>query len=470
MKPHNWVIIGIIFIVALVGGFYFLEWLGGLAVIVLAIMVVLTGAIMRNPFIGLLAIVVALPFEWVGSIDISGLTLRISQVLLIITATAWLLNGLINKRLEFKSNPIFYPLIVFVIINLLSFTQAVNLKRAAVVLAATILTMLLAGLIPQLIDSLKKAKLVLRVLFVITIIVTLFGIYQFIGDLIGLPQSLTGLRDLYTKDVFGFPRIQGTALEPLYFVNFLILPITLAFAFLISREKVMNILLLAALLLLGVINVVLALSRAGWVALAVSLVIVGIYYFRKLITPRQFIIGLLIVLITAYVFIRVFGLTEDVEESFAAFGRQSLAFFEGASFTDRVSTFTDAWVSFKMNPWLGIGTGNFGPIVALFPAIEPVGGWLIVNNIFLEIAVETGIFGLAVFILILGILFIRSIKAINITTSSWLRAALIGSLAALAGVMVQYQTFSILFIMHIWFLFGWLIALQNLAFTKRINQ
>jgi len=35
-------------------------------------------------------------------------------------------------------------------------------------------------------------------------------------------------------------------------------------------------------------------------------------------------------------------------------------------------------------------------------------------------------------------------------------------LAAFVGILVQYQTFSILYIMHIWFVIGMLISVQNL--------
>lgn len=442
------------------------DWLGAVGVLVVVAGLVLVAAIFREPLVGLLSIVVALPFERVGALEIAGLTLRASQVLLIVTVFAWLVGGLVRRQLVFRANPLLVPLVVLVVINLLSLTQAVNLQRGVVFLSATILTMLVGLLVPQLVTTVTQAQRVVRVLFAVTLLVTAFGLYQFVGDLIGLSPSLTGLRDLYTKEVFGFPRIQGTASEPLYFVNFLILPISLAVAFVVSRQRTVSTWWLVGLLTLGSLNVVLALSRAGWIAMAVSLLVVGAYYFRKLFRPRQIIIGLIIVVVTAAVFIRVFRLTDDVDLNRGKFFTQATALFEGASFTDRVSTFTDAAASFRAHPWLGIGPGNFGPTVAPFPTIEPEGGWLIVNNIFLEIAAETGIFGLLTFLVIVAILLVRSIKAIIVTDSTWLRAALVGSLAAFVGVIVQYQTFSVLFIMHIWFLFGWLVALQNMTLIK----
>lgn len=460
-------IIGATIALACGAALYFADWIGAAALIGAMAGVILVVIIFRQPFIGLLATVVALPFERVGSLELGGLTLRPSQVLLIITVIAWLVDGLVRRRLKIFSNPLLVPLLLFLAAELISLTQAVNLRRGVVVLAATALTMLMALIVPQLVTTERRARRVIQILIGVTIIVTIFGVYQFIGDLIGLPTSLTGLRDLYTKEVFGFPRIQGTALEPLYFVNFLILPLSLIAAFVLSRQRSLPILILVGALALTVINVVLALSRAGWAAVAVSLIIIGLYYFRRIFSPRQLVIGILVIAVTVVVFGRVFRLTDNVELSVEKFGTQALAIFEGASFSDRASTFTDAVGAFTTHPWLGVGVGNFGPVEAPFPTIEPVGGWLIVNNIFLEIAAESGIIGLTLFVCFLVMLFVRSVKAIKVTDSAWLRAALVGSLAAFVGVMLQYQTFSILFIMHIWFLFGWLIALQNMAFTKK---
>lgn len=445
-------------------------WLGAVAVVASCAAALLVVVIFRQPFAGLIATVVALPFERVGALEFGGLTLRASQILLIITLVAWLLDGMMRRRLKIFSNPLLVPLLLLVLVNLLSLTQAVNLTRSIVVLTATIVTILMCLLVPQLVTTTEKAKRIIRALIFVTGAVTVFGIYQFIGDLIGLPTGLTGLRDLYTKEVFGFPRIQGTASEPLYFVNFLILPISLISAFLLSRQRVMSTLVLVGVLALGIINVVLALSRAGWAALAVSLLIIGGYYFRKIFSPRQLLISILVLAVTVGVFVRVFRLTDDVDLSVQKFVTQAGAVFQGASYSDRVSTFADAAAAWRNHPWLGVGVGNFGPVVAPFPTIEPVGGWLIVNNIFLEIAAETGIFGLALFVLILGLLFFRTVKAISTTQSPWLKSALVGSLAAFIGVIIQYQTFSILFIMHIWFLFGWLVALQNLVLAKEAQS
>ncbi|EKD76247.1 MAG: hypothetical protein ACD_43C00176G0002 [uncultured bacterium] len=60
-------------------------------------------------------------------------------------------------------------------------------------------------------------------------------------------------------------------------------------------------------------------------------------------------------------------------------------------------------------------------------------------------------------------LFARSIKAwLTATKDPLLRAVLLGLTAALGGILVQYNTFSVLYITHIWFTIGLLITVQNI--------
>ena len=78
----------------------------------------------------------------------------------------------------------------------------------------------------------------LKGLFVSLAIVSIFGIYQFLGDLVlGLPTFLTGLRPQYTKAVFGYPRVQATAIEPLYFAGMLFWPMFLMILLLLNNLK-----------------------------------------------------------------------------------------------------------------------------------------------------------------------------------------------------------------------------------------
>jgi len=449
---------------ALIGGFLaaYFNILGLAIVCGLCFFILGSLLIIKEPFYGILFITFFLPFERIGTLEISGFTLKINHIFGLITISAWFLAMLIKKEVKFKKNPIIVPLIFFLLINVLSFTQAVNLFRAGTVFLFTLLAFFIGLAVANLVDNREKLNKLIVVLLISAFVVTAFGLFQFAGDLMGLPSSITGLRDLYTNKVFGFPRVHSTELEPLYFANYLLIPLCLAISLLFGRSKKIKWFWLLIIIILGFTNFILALSRAAYIALVFSLVVLILAHFKQLFSLKRIVYFLVVVLAVYFLFIRIFNLTGDFTLYFDKFIKQATDIFTGASYTDRAETMGQAWDLFKIHPWLGVSVGNFGPQVAWYALVTPDKGWLIVNNEFLEILTETGIFGLLFFLVILARLFSRSLQAISQAKDNYLKAVMIGLLAAFVGVIIQYQTFSILYIIHIWFLFGLMLAVTNL--------
>ncbi|MFH1366373.1 MAG: O-antigen ligase family protein [Patescibacteria group bacterium] len=469
----NKIIYGLIgLVLAIIGGFLAADYnILGLAVVCGLCFFILAGLfILKDPFYGVLLITFFLPFERIGTLELASFTVKINHIFGLITIVAWFLTMLIKKEVRFKKIPIFWPLIFFLSINLLSFTQAVNLFRAGTVFIFTLLAVLIGLAVTNLVDSKERLNKLVIVLLLSCFVVTAFGLFQFAGDLMGLPSSVTGLRDLYTSQVFGFPRVHSTELEPLYFANYLLIPLSLAISLLFGKIKKIKWFWLIIIIILGLTNFILALSRAAYFALAFSLLIIIVYHFKHLFSLKRILYFAIVVLTVYFLFIRVFNLTGDFTLYFDKFITQATGIFTGASYTDRADTITQAWQLFKTHPILGVGTGNFGPQVAWYPLVTPDKGWLIVNNEFLEIMAETGIFGLAAFLIILFVLFIKSVEAIKKAKDDYLKAVMVGLLAAFVGVIIQYQTFSILYIIHIWFLFGLMMVVQNLIFNETSDK
>ena len=424
-----------------------------------------------DPMIGVFALVFLLPFERLGSIEVAGFTLRSSQVIGLLLLLVWLLRVLLRKGGRLRSNPTLFIGGLYIVVALLSITQAPNQFRAVTVFGFVTFTILVSWLIPQFLAEAKQVRRLIAILFVTTTLVGVFGLFQFAGDLVGLPPALTGLRPQYTSEVFGFPRIQSTFIEPLYYANYLLIPLCLAVSFLLAGVKVARrSLTLIAIILLWGLNFVLTLSRGGYIALAVAFLVMGVIYWKKILVPHRVIIGAVLAGVILWGSVQFLGLTGDRQESVDVFTRQATGIFTGASYADRATTIEDAWVMFQEHPLLGVGVGNFGPVVAPLALVQPEHGWLIVNNEFLEILAETGILGFCAIILLLLILLIRTVRAIRKATDPYIRAALVGLLAAFIGVIIQYQTFSILYIMHIWFLFGLMVAVQNVAIAPQARH
>lgn len=439
-----------------------------LAALAVVLGVAVSFAIARFPIFGLFLIAVFLPFERIGAYEFQGLTIRMSQIFLVITTVVCVGRIIILRERPVWRNPYLFIIAPFLIINIVSFYNVQNIERSLIVLAFTVFTMVLAWLLPVLIKNEQRLRQVVYILLASAFFVSAFGIFQFLGDMVGLPETITGLRDLYTKEVLGFPRIQSTAYEPLYFANYLLIPLGVALALFLSKSRVIKHSFLLVLLLTGGISFVLTVSRGAYLGLAAALVVISVYFFKRVFTLRNLIIIPLTVVVIWWVVVQTLGFGGEIFNQ-DKFQEHVSGVFFGASYNERIYTFEQASTAWSEHPIIGIGVGAFGPYTSSHPYVVPTDGWRIVNNELIEILAETGILGLASFLLFALFLIVRSIHAIRIVKNDTLRALMIGLLAAWIGVLVQYQTFSTLYIMHVWFLVGLMIVVQQMILSKPQN-
>ncbi|MEW6407426.1 MAG: O-antigen ligase family protein [Patescibacteria group bacterium] len=432
-------------------------------------------AIFKNPTFGIFVVAFLLPFERIGSFDVVNITIRPSQIFALVTILAYLLAFLVRKERFNIKNPLLIPAFFFLGFSILSMVNSENFQRNISVFLFNAFVIAVALILPNLIKNQKILTKTIYLILLSTILVSLFGLYQFLGDMIGLSPSLTGLRLLYTKAVFGFPRVQSTFLEPLYFANFLLIPIASCLSFLLSQLKqrysALKTLGLISILALASINLILTLSRGGYIAFAFLLCLTFLIYFKSFLSLKRILI-LAIIGLFAFLSVWQFLKFTGQEKNIQVFLEHATAISktEDVATKERYTTFSSAWEMIKEHPILGSGPGSFGPYVAASPYVMPQDGWAIVNNLFLEIWAEEGIFGLITFLAMLLIIILRTLKAwqiANQTRQIFLKTILLGLFIAFLAILVQYQTFSILYILHFWFLIGILVTCQNLILEKQ---
>lgn len=417
-----------------------------------------TIAIVLNPMAGIYLLTFFLPFERIGSVDVAGITIRISQVVAILTVTAWCLRGLRFGSFKFRPYPLLLPIALFLMVACIGLVSAPNLERSMLVVMFIMFTAGVSMILPSIVRHTVHVEKVVGILLVSMAVVCLFGLYQFLGDIVGLPTSLTGLRPQYTKEILGFPRVQSTALEPLYFANYLLIPLSLAIALWLSKASRWKHWRLLGLALLGGVNFILTVSRGGYIALAVTLLCLALVYWKQLLRPSIMIPLIVSLALTGGIAYRFLNFTDQV----ASFTEHVTNIFGGASYDERVETFAIAERMFWQHPWVGVGPGSFGPYAAFHPLITPSEGYKIVNNEYIELLAETGVLGFGAMAIAVLMLYVRSWKALRKTKNPFLKATLIALLAAFTGTLVQYNTFSILYIMHIWFTIGLMVSIQNI--------
>lgn len=401
----------------------------------------------------------SLPFERIPSFDLGGVTIRISVILggLIILRAIYL-HARSIRSLRFSLSETLLLLFSAWIIILIPF--ALNHTRAVEVVIFDLFIIALALSI----KLLYRAEYLLgitRAILYSAIAVCTFGLYQYFGNILGLGSNLTGLRERYSWEVFGFPRIQGASLEPLYFASYLTLPIAVSIALVLTRgwRK-----LYVFALSLASLNLFLTVSRGGTVALILLLVLVILFsLYKRTVIKGLLVVGLVAIsyavalLMIAYLNKPItFGPSHE-KTSISTYKKQiSDIGLQGAG-DERAQSRNAALRIAKDHLIFGIGPGNFGPV--LQNNKKSAAGWTIVNNETLELLAETGIIGLGLIISAFSILVFAGVGYVKreapSLASTWV-LALVGYLLIMA---VQYQTFSTLYITHIWFAVGILLAI-----------
>lgn len=416
----------------------------------------------------LVALAFLLPYERIPSVDVFGVTLRLSFIVagLLILRALYLVVVKRTKNLELNFTT--KTLAAFLVWVVLTGFFAINIGRAAQVIVFIIFTAVTALAVTVVYEK-EYLEDIIKGLLISASIVALFGAYQYLGNLFGLPNWATGMRERYSWQVFGFPRIQSTALEPLYYCSYLLLPTSIVITRLLVKGKQWRI--NALLLLVFATSIFLTVSRGGIVALVgMSTFLVGASLLLSTTNLRR-ALGTIGIVAAAFILslLTITYLAKPPVDKQVTGGKKGSAAYtkqlqntglEGGG-DERAKVRAQALAILEEDHTryaLGIGAGQFGPY-AQNNIKDPTGGWLVVNNLPIEILVELGAIGFglfALFVLSLVSHTVRFLPGSKTTTSGVVALAILGYLFAEA---IQYQTFSTLYIMHIWFAIGLLMAI-----------
>jgi O-antigen ligase len=408
-------------------------------------------------------LILSFPFERIPTLDIGGSSLKIGQLLVVLGL--WVFLILFFKKdeniLQLKINKINWLFLLFIVFGIPSAFFVIDSKRFLVTLLATYLCFGGAFLISNFaLDIFTK----LRNLVTVMVFTSIFGLYQFVGDLAGLPITLTGLREQYTKIVFGIPRIQATANEPLYFAGMLFFPLMYLLVNILAKHKVkipfFKQFSTTNLLLFFILVFVLTISKGAFVILALVILLL-LYVTRNKLDSILLIKKITNFLISAFTIIGVAALFSNnflnIITNFVDNFIQTIT-FQFASSIDRLNFVQVALQILPANIVLGIGSGQYGAWVNQYNLIvnpDPT-NYLIVNNVYLEVWLEFGLLSVLTFIIFLFYPIWKNFKILNLA-ENWKTPNNICRLVvifALISYYLQWFTFSPIFIMPIFILLG----------------
>lgn len=430
----------------------------------------------------LLALIFVLPFERIPSVEAGGLTLKLS----LLVGIAFISIGLKDTLSSLKGMDHFMRLPrVFLEYSILSVIWVENMGywlKANLVLGFCIV--LFYTVIALLTDSERRERLVNLVLKTILLsagVVMVFGLFQWLGNLIGIPDGLTAIRPEYTADKLGLPRMHSVLLEPLYFGLYLLLPLGILWAD-CAGVTIKNLYARFGLIALIYLSILLSLARGAIVA-SILIGLIGLVYSYKELKRQlkvrdlsRLLVGgvvALALLVGATSILGKQGTDEDhlYERGFSTiighletikpWGDNEDAKDQN-SINSRDEARSEGWkivTASKDNFVFGVGAGQYGPNIN--PTLSPPKGLEATSNfMLLDVWVEYGLVGLTLLITFLTWVLFGILRARNAKTglSDSERVLVIGAGLYLVGLLVQSITFGELAITHLWVMLALLSA------------
>jgi len=399
-----------------------------------------------------LLLVFSLPFDRIPSIEIAGVSLRSSLIIGVAVILRALYLILIKKtKIKFlNTDKIILAFLVWIVLIV---PESINIARAANVVVFNIFVVLLAFSVSVIFNK-KYIKPLIYALFISCGISIVFAAYQYIGDLLGLSNKYTGLLDRYTWSVFGFPRVQSFSLEPLYYASYLLIPFSLSLALVFVRQKIVSTRLAYFILAMSGFAIFMTVSRGGIYGLLASTAAVLIYVFiYKPVDYKKHSLWVLTLVLSGFLLSLL--VINYLNKPISAKKAGANAYIEqvkktGLSEGDERSVARREAINLlnenKSAYVVGIGPGQYGPYIQN----NRGEGWTIVNNLPLELLLETGIFGLILVVAFFANIFFKGFSFISRSNQAAVSVLALSMCAYLVSQAVQYQSFSTLYVVHIW--------------------
>ena len=328
-----------------------------------------------------------------------------------------------RKEETFKQTPLDMPVILFIIamVVVLIFNSP-DYRISLEGFRAVVQYILWYFVIIQLLKDEQSAKNVCLVFVLVVSIMALHSVYQFIIG-VETPAHWTDSKEAGVRtrvfSILTSPNILGSLVA-------LATPICLSFVFMAKKLATKLIYLFFAMMMVA--TLLFTFSRGAWIGFAGGICIYVFLKDKRLFIP-VILLGVLAIILVPGVGNRITYLL-------------SPEYIESSLRGGRLVRWADGLKIFSYNPIFGVGLGHFGGAVAMNNGLTyPLGlqnfKTYYMDNYYLKTAVETGLFGLLAFVMLMYQVFLNSIRTINITKSKDIKELEIGILAGLFAVIIH---------------------------------
>ena len=375
--------------------------------------------------VALIGLICLLPF---GALPFSiGFTPTFLDLALLAVYFVWVARIATGRAGKFVGTALGLPIVVFLLLACASFVAGLGHAYLDRYVLRHFFEILLSIALFFVIVNCVRTRQQLRTL-ILVIILAGFGA-ALIGIFLYFVPSTWSIRLLSALGRFGYPsgagvlryvednpelalRAISTSTDPNVLGGLLILITTVTAAQLFARKPLLPRPLLVGVVLVDALCLYLTYSRGSMLGLVAGLGVLAVVKYRKLIP----------VLIVAAAMLLLLPQTQDYIQHFV----------EGIQLQDlatlmRLGEYKDAFILIGRHPWIGVG----------FVGTPESSLYIGVSNVYLLMAEEMGLIGLAAFLVILTVFFWQVWKAWpKLSGQAGLEAILLGLTASLVGILV----------------------------------
>lgn len=397
----------------------------------------------------------------------------------LLTILAWTINLLLVQRLLYvlffdrksfkhdtKTDRV--VLIAFLLPLLAIGTSALGaLNRGVSFLELRGLVILvLRSLIIIMLANKDDIRLFIKSIYAMTAVVVAFGIFQYYGDLFGLPGKITRIISNYSsRGDYIFPRVHSLAHEPLYLASYLLISAGLLAGEIVMNGQKIN-KWLRVLFILVLTMLILTIARGAIIGAIAGIILVFVVT-RDIKIIKQISICVAVSIVLSLIMLGSASLFKK-GSAVSSFSEHAVT-TNDASVINRTMTWKYAYRSFKSSPIIGVGGGNsqyyIGETAPQVDTSKPADLFKVIvfNNSYLTYVSEYGILGVLCLLPMAYLLFLIAKDIFALKPKSYI----VGLFAFLVGLLLQAMSFEILLVMRFWMMLALLIAIWRIRTISR---
>jgi putative inorganic carbon (HCO3(-)) transporter len=342
------------------------------------------------------------------------------------------------------------PALAWLVIVILSAINASQVELTVLQIGNMAKLLLLYIIVAISLENEAGYKWVIWALLLGVLLQGLLGSYEWFA------QHPLGLSFLGEATQLYHGRPLGTIGHPNGYALYLAATLPVAFALLFTNVRRLYKVLLCVVLLIGFTGLILSLSRGGWLAFGAAVIMVLVFGSRRKHQNLHIsILGVasILILFLSLIYIQRELITDRLTSEQGQ-----------ASALSRITMAKGAIAMVQDYSLLGVGANNYS---LWMPKYDPFdfakeGRVVIVHNIYLLVAAETGLLGLMAFLWFLASLFLQAYRLIRQATSDVIWAVGVSAFAAFTALsvhgMVDYDMLANETVFRVLWLFAAIVA------------